>query len=148
MSEKNIDWTYEGMCFACGEQNPIGLKLKFELVDEETVRTVFVPSELHQSWPGIMHGGLTALIADELMGRCVNALGYAGVTARMELRYKHAVPLGEAVTFEAHVASIRLPVMDLKARATLADGSTALEASARFMIKDSLEGYLSKLSQA
>ena len=38
MDEQMMDWTYDSMCFACGEQNPIGLHLKFERVDEETVR--------------------------------------------------------------------------------------------------------------
>lgn len=99
MDEQMMDWTYDSMCFACGEQNPIGLHLKFERVDEETVRTTFVPALYHQSWPGIMHGGLTALIADELMGRCVNVLGYAGVTAAwscaisMPYRWKRPSPL-------------------------------------------------------
>lgn len=147
MNEKTMDWTYDSMCFACGEQNPIGLHLKFEKVDEETVRTTFVPGQVHQSWPGIMHGGLTALIADELMGRCVNVLGYAGVTARMELRYKHAVPLEETVTFEAKVVHMRLPIIDLEARAILADGSTALEASARFMVKARYEEFIAQLAE-
>ena len=146
MDDKNLDWTYDSMCFACGENNPIGLHLKFERVDDETVRTTFIPAQVHQSWPGIMHGGLTALIADELMGRCVNQLGYAGVTARMELRYKHAVPLEEAVTFEAKAVQKRLPIIDLEARAILADGSTALEASARFMVKASYEDYIAQLA--
>lgn len=147
MNEKTMDWTYDSMCFACGEQNPIGLHLKFEKVDEETARTTFVPGQVHQSWPGIMHGGLTALIADELMGRCVNVLGYAGVTARMELRYKHAVPLEETVTFEAKVVHMRLPIIDLEARAILADGSTALEASARFMVKARYEEFIAQLAE-
>lgn len=143
-----MNWEYDSMCFACGEQNPIGLKLKFEQVDDVTVRTTFVPQDFHQSWPGIMHGGLTATIADEVMGRCVNALGYAGVTARMELRYKRAVPLGEPVTFEAVMVGKRLPIIDLKVKAILSDGQTALEAQVRFMIKSSYDEYIAQLKQA
>lgn len=142
-----MEWIYDSMCFACGEKNPIGLKLKFEVVDD-LVRTTFTPGANHQSWPGIMHGGLTATVADELMGRAVNALGYAGVTVRFELRYRGAIPLGETVTFEARVTKMRLPIMDMTARAILPSGKIALEATSRFMIKGTYEEFIKEIQEA
>lgn len=140
-----MEWIYDSMCFACGEQNPMGLKLKFE-VNGDVVRTTFTPGLNHQSWPGIMHGGLTATVADELMGRAVNALGYAGVTVRLELRYRGAIPLGETVTFEAKVTKKRLPIMDMTLEATLPSGKVALEATGRFMIKGTYAEFLAEMA--
>lgn len=142
---QTMDWVYDSKCFACGEDNPIGLKLKFEQLGEDTVRTSFVPEENYQSWPGIMHGGLTATIADEVMGRCVNMLGYAGMTARLELRYRKAAPLGEKIIFEAKATKVRLPIIDLETKAFLADGTIVLEASARFMVKGTYEAFIKKI---
>lgn len=45
------------MCFACGQENPIGLKLSFRR-EGETVKTEFTPGELHQGWPGVVHVGI------------------------------------------------------------------------------------------
>ena len=121
--------------------------MKLEQIEEETVETGFVPGESHQSGPGIMQGGLTATMADELMGRCVNAMGYAGVTVRMELRYRSSVPIDQQVIFQAKVIKTRLPVMDLECNAILPNGKVALEASARFMIKGSFEEFCAMLEE-
>ena len=45
------------MCFACGQENPIGLKLRFTW-DGQTAHAEFTPTELHQGWWGIVHGGI------------------------------------------------------------------------------------------
>ena len=44
-------------CFACGQANPIGLKLRFEQAGK-TAQADFTPSKLHQGWSGIVHGGI------------------------------------------------------------------------------------------
>ena len=142
-----MEWLYDSMCFACGEQNPIGLKLKFDVPAEGIVVTSFTPNPNHQSWPGIMHGGLTATVVDELMGRCVNALGYAGVTVRFELRYRSAIPVGETINFEAKVVKQRLPIMDLEAKGVTSSGKVVVEATGRFMIKGSYEEFINQLQE-
>lgn len=40
-------------------------------------------------WPGVTHGGITATLVDEALGRCAIALlpGQTGVTANLELNY-------------------------------------------------------------
>ena len=54
------------MCFACGQKNPIGLKLSFRR-EGETVKTEFTPGELHQVWHGVVHGWIINTILDEAM---------------------------------------------------------------------------------
>ena len=56
-------------CFACGLENPIGLKLKFYQTAEDEVTADYVAPEEYQGYPGILHGGVTATILDEAVGR-------------------------------------------------------------------------------
>ena len=36
------------MCFACGQENPISLGLKFEKIDANRVKGEFTPGENHE----------------------------------------------------------------------------------------------------
>ncbi len=63
MQEKEYTW-----CFACGKDNPIGLKMEFTMDAEECV-AYFTPRQEHQSYDGRMHGGLISVLLDEIMGR-------------------------------------------------------------------------------
>ena len=49
---RDVDLDNYTMCFACGRDNPIGLKLKLQR-DGEAVRTEFTPEEQHQGWPDL-----------------------------------------------------------------------------------------------
>ena len=128
-----MEFNYDTMCFACGEQNDWGLKLKFTEKDG-VVETSIVPSEVFQGYPGVMHGGLNATILDEVMARAVYAAGFNAMTARMELRYRKHVPIGQKVTYRARIVKAREKLYELESEAILEDGSVAVEASARFMI--------------
>lgn len=129
---------YDHMCFACGNQNPQGLQLRFE-TDGEKVWTVFTPKPEYQGYPGLMHGGLITTIMDEVMARSVNLLGLHGVTARMELRFREGIPIGEEIKVEASITKSRRTVVDLQAYAYLPDGKVAAEAQGRFMVIGKIE---------
>lgn len=124
---------YNHGCFVCGENNPKGLKLKFFL-DGEKVCTEFMPTETYQGWPGILHGGITGTILDEVMSQCVQTLGYNGLTARLEIRYKCSIPVDKKVRFEAWINRRKGPLFEIEGQAVLEDGKVAAEAKSRFMI--------------
>lgn len=124
---------YNHGCFVCGEQNPKGLKLKF-FQEGDKICTEFVPEETYQGWPGILHGGITGTILDEVMSQCVQAEGHNGLTARLEIRYRNSIPIGEKVRFEAWITRRKGPLFEIEGRALLKDGATAAEAKSRFMI--------------
>jgi acyl-coenzyme A thioesterase PaaI-like protein len=50
------------MCFVCGIENPIGLKLKFYTDDEGRCIARFQPKPEHQGSPGHLHGGLISTL--------------------------------------------------------------------------------------
>jgi acyl-coenzyme A thioesterase PaaI-like protein len=83
-------------CFGCGDANPIGLKLKFDWDDEtRTASAEFTPNENFQGWSGYLHGGITACVLDEAMGWVAMFAGTSNVTARMQVRFRQMVPIGQ-----------------------------------------------------
>jgi acyl-coenzyme A thioesterase PaaI-like protein len=53
------------MCFVCGIDNPIGLKLKFYTDGEERCIARFQPKPEYQGYPGQLHGGIISSLLDE-----------------------------------------------------------------------------------
>ena len=60
--------------------------------DGDDILSVWRPAPQHQSWINTLHGGLQATLLDEVCGWVVfRKLDTAGVTGRMEIRYRHPV---------------------------------------------------------
>jgi uncharacterized protein (TIGR00369 family) len=86
-------------CFACGKDNPKGMRLKF-YSDEETRRTFCkfkLPRHL-QGPPGHAHGGIIATILDEAMGKVNKFRSVVALTRSMNVEYLKPVPLREPLT--------------------------------------------------
>jgi uncharacterized protein (TIGR00369 family) len=86
-------------CFACGKDNPKGMRLKF-YSDEETRRTFCkfkLPRHL-QGPPGHAHGGIIATILDEAMGKVNKFRSVVALTRSMNVQYLKPVPLGQPLT--------------------------------------------------
>ena len=86
------------MCFICGLENPVGLKLKMYETEPGLIETTFTASEHFQSYPGILHGGIVATILDEISGR--SQMGDPSqprfmFTAKLEVKYRKNVPIGK-----------------------------------------------------
>jgi acyl-coenzyme A thioesterase PaaI-like protein len=128
-----MPFKYDHNCFACGEQNPGGLKLKFTQ-EGNIISTVFTPPEIYQGYPGILHGGITSTIFDEVMSQCLWVLGEAGFTARLEVRFRQNIPVQKPVKFEAWIVKQKGRLVDLKARALLENDQIVAEAKGRFML--------------
>jgi len=84
------------MCFVCGLQNPVGLKLAFyEDPEAEQVRAEFTVPDKYQGYPGVVHGGVVAAILDEVSGRAVMLHGSDEdlmATLRLTVRYRRLTP--------------------------------------------------------
>lgn len=119
-------------CFVCGVENPIGLKVKF-FHDDRKVWTEFTPEDKHQGYPGILHGGILYTLLDETVGRAAFLRDMWVMTARMQVRYRHPVPIGSVLRVEGEVVRVRGRLMEACGRAILPDGTVAAEASGMFM---------------
>jgi uncharacterized protein (TIGR00369 family) len=94
-------------CFACGADNPDGMKLRFVL-DEASRQAVceFELPKRFQGPPGHAHGGIIATILDEAMGKVNKFRGVVAFTKSMDIRYLKPVPLHtqlRAVGYERQV---------------------------------------------
>lgn len=120
-------------CFACGKDNPIGLKLKFKITEDEC-STTFVPERQHQSYDGRMHGGLISTLLDETMGNFLYLRdGRAAYTAKMEVRFRQPVLIGEKVTVIARVKKQKGRLVEMESKMIKEDGILAAEAEAKMM---------------
>jgi uncharacterized protein (TIGR00369 family) len=123
-------------CFVCGLKNAFGLHAEFFEVDQGEVRAVFTPGDLHQGYPGRLHGGLAASVLDEAIGRAANA-GNGGtawyVTVELSLKYRKPIPLGERVVAVGRITKNGGRFFEGTGEILLADGSVAVEANARYM---------------
>lgn len=83
-------------CFACGKNNPLGLKLEwFNHYENKQIETTFTLSDDYCSYPGTVHGGIIATILDETSGRAIllnNDFNRLMVTLKMEVVYKKNTP--------------------------------------------------------
>jgi len=120
------------MCFACGSDNPIGLRLQFQ-DDAWVAQTEFMPKPEYQGYQGILHGGLISTLLDEVMARPLVMQGIRAVTAKMEVRFRKAAPIGGRLLARAELAGQRGRVYEMKAVIKTGDGDTIAEATATFM---------------
>lgn len=129
----------DGLCFACGPENKIGMHLHFEKHGEDGViaRTQLRPD--FQGWKGIAHGGIALCLLDEAMAHAAGAAGHRGVTASMNARFRKPVPLGEPLEIEGRVKWMRRNVLELYARVRDAAGAVLLEAEGRFVSQGRIE---------
>ena len=123
--------------FVSGQLNPSGLRLHYELEHGEDGRrmvvTEWTPGEEHVGFPGVAHGGLLAAILDDSMGRVAVLRRRWVVTARMEVRYRAAAPLGVPLRFEAWETRHRRQAMHAEGRARLGDGTVVADAGATYL---------------
>lgn len=77
-------------CYVCGGKNPVGLAVDFEINREaRTIEAKFVPSENHQGYAGIVHGGVLSALLDEAMAKLASSLGGSpAVTAEITVKFR------------------------------------------------------------
>ena len=121
-------------CFGRGRDNPIGLKLDMKLDGDRCV-AYFTPKAEHESYGDRMHGGLTSTLLDEVMGDYVfRKAGKPAYTARLEIRFRSAIRIGETVKVEGWPEVHRGRLFIMKGKITHADGTPAAEAKAEMML--------------
>ncbi len=122
------------MCFVCGMQNPIGLKAFFYQDEEGRVVAHFTGKEEHEGYPGVMHGGIVTALLDEVIGRVGFAYDLWGVTAKLEVRFRHPVPLGQPLTLVGEMTRLRSRTLEGRGEIRLEDGTVAVEAKGVYIL--------------
>jgi uncharacterized protein (TIGR00369 family) len=95
-------------CFACGQDNREGMRLKFDLArDEKRVVCNFRLGKRYTGPPGHCHGGIIATILDDAMGKLNKLRDVTAVTAQMTVEYLRPVPLYKRLRVESEEISKR-----------------------------------------
>jgi len=89
-------------CFVCGPENPIGLKIDFNIDDDDICRAVFTPTESHVGFQDTTHGGIIFSLLDDVMANWLFLKGKPAQTAKCDLRYKNSLQTGDTVLLEGH----------------------------------------------
>ncbi|MGA7670515.1 MAG: PaaI family thioesterase [Nitrolancea sp.] len=119
-------------CFGCGEQNPIGLHLKF-FRREGAVEARFVPRKTHEGYVHMMHGGIVSALLDEAMSWAVIDGGHLAVTAKMQVHFRKPVPVNAPLTVIGRVDRDRGRAIEASGELLDADGTLLASSSGVFM---------------
>ena len=119
-------------CFVCGDENAAGVQARFLPGAAGEVRAEFTAAPQHRGYPDRLHGGILASVLDETLGRAVALNGHWTYTARLEVRYRQAVPLGARVEVVARQVHDRGRFVQAEGEARLSDGQVIAEASGLF----------------
>ncbi len=103
-------------CFGCCPDNPIGARMRF-YEDGDDIVSIWQPTQNHQSWINTLHGGIQAVLLDEVCGWVVfHKLQTAGVTAKMDMRYRKPVS-----TLQPYI-KLRARLTEMRRNVAIVDG--------------------------
>jgi len=124
------------LCFGCGQNNPIGLKLGFQW-DGKTARAEFSPTEFYQGWPGLVHGGIVICLLDEAMSYAVIFEGMHCVTAKIQVKLRRPASINEPLVITSSVTRKTRKLVETRAVVSLMDGTMIAEGAATHFVANS-----------
>lgn len=124
------------LCFVCGLKNLFGLKASFYVSETKELIAVFKPREVHQSYPGRLHGGIASAILDETIGRAIlnhyeNEVW--GVTIELNVKFKKPIPLNEELKVIGRITKNESRIFEGTGEIILPNGQIAVEAWGKYL---------------
>ena len=124
-------------CFVCGPDNPIGLKVVFDIEDGKCIGE-FVPKKEHAGFRNITHGGILFSLLDDVMANFLWLQGEQCFTARADIRYRDQLEVGQLVRLiswcekrKGRLAQMRGEIVRLSDQVTVAEASGTLMLTAQ-----------------
>ena len=119
-------------CFACGAENPIGMRLHIE-IGEGTARASWQAGDDYVGWSDKVHGGIIATLLDEVMAWAPSSHDSWAVTAEMQIRYRAPANPGERLVATGRVTERRRRIYHVAGEVRGEDGRLVAEAEGRFL---------------
>ncbi len=95
-------------CFACGKNNPDGMRLRFTYDKERGCFVCrFRLGKRYTGPPGHSHGGIIATILDEAMGKVNKLRDVVAVTSEITVNYLKPVPLRQPLRVESREVKVK-----------------------------------------
>ncbi|MBI5324270.1 MAG: PaaI family thioesterase [Ignavibacteriae bacterium] len=124
------------LCFVCGLKNPFGLKASFYETSTKELIAIFKPSEMHQSYPGRLHGGIASTILDETIGRAImmnHEDEVWGVTLEFNAKYRKQIPLDCELKVIGRLTKETGRSFEGKGEIVLPDGEVAVTGEGKYL---------------
>jgi acyl-coenzyme A thioesterase PaaI-like protein len=121
-------------CFVCGVENERGLHLAFYQGPDGEVLVDYVVPDHFQGYPGVAHGGITASLVDEALGRVHMGSDPENprfmYTAKLTIQYRQPVPTGKPIRIVAQAGKNRSRAATSTAQVFGPTGELLVEAEA------------------
>jgi len=123
------------MCFACGIDNPVGLKICFDVQGDECTAE-FTPNENHVGFSDTVHGGIIYTTLDDVTANILYQQGRKAHTAKCEIRYRQPARVGEKLMIKGWIETERRRLIILKGEIRRAsDDVVVAECESSFMLE-------------
>ncbi|HEV1996144.1 MAG TPA: PaaI family thioesterase, partial [Candidatus Acidoferrum sp.] len=101
-AETRPDGAPPNACFGCGDANAAGMHLPFERdAATQRVRGSFRLDARYQGAPGMIHGGIIAVVLDEALGKVCRFADVRAVTAELTIEYLRPIQVDQEIHVEA-----------------------------------------------
>ena len=118
-------------CFVSGPWNPMGIAIDVHRDGDDAVAEVALGAAFEGA-PGRSHGGIVAAILDDVLGYLLTLQHVMAYTGELSVRYHAPTPIGQLLTFRAHLDGRDGRKLYTSATATAA-GVTVATATATFV---------------
>jgi len=119
-------------CFACGAENPIGMRLHIE-VGEGMASATWRAGTDYVGWSDKLHGGIIATLLDEVMAWAPSSYDSWAVTAEMTVRYRSPASPNEELIATGRVARRRRRIYEVVGEIRGADDRLVAEGHGRYL---------------
>lgn len=125
-------------CFVCGRENPASPKASFYELEDKTVAALVTCRTEHMSYPSTVHGGVSAAILDETLGRALLPLepDIWGITLELNIKYLKPIPYNKQIMVLARVTESKDKVFYSSGEVVLEGGEVAASATGVYFKAD------------
>jgi acyl-coenzyme A thioesterase PaaI-like protein len=116
-----------------GLRNPVAVPLEIRKHDDGRATAEFTLGALYEGPPGCVHGGVLALLLDQVLGECAASSGSPGMTGTLTLRYLRPTPLGDCA-IEAWVDRVEGVKTFVRGEFRRGDGRPTVEVEGVFIL--------------
>ncbi len=124
----------QSCCFACGPDNPHGLRLRFTQTRQGEMIAEWTPDPSTEGFQGIVHGGLVSTVLDESMAKAVAASGAEALTAELRVRFRRHAVAGKTTHVRGWVTARKKRLILTEAMLTDPEGAEFAHAWASFLV--------------
>lgn len=131
--ERQLRARTQSGCFVCGQDNPRGLRIRFERQEGGEFSAIWSPGSEWEGFSGIVHGGVVGTVLDEAMSKAVAATSTEALTAELRVRFRIHVATGGSFVVRGWIVRRNRRLIEAEAVLTELDGTEHAHAWGRFL---------------